>query len=329
MSDTFRKLGVVQHLELALRLAATSEGMTIDEIADALDISRRTAQRMRAALDSVIDIEPLRDGAQLRYRLARHLNPGLLAPTRQEMSELVVAARAMRDSGQTDRADLLDRLERRLLAAMRQHDRTRLAPDLELLGARQLPIIAAGPGRASDPAILAACQQALLSDTLLAFDYDGPRGLRHHEVAVRGLLIGPRSYLVADSNDWGAPMLLRLDRILGPAVTDKRAWGDPDFDLETFAAQSFGVFQEDPETIILRFDAAAAGEVEGFRFHPNQELEALDDGRIEVRFESGGLLELAQHLFTWRGAVEVLEPEALIVIMRDEVRRILKRLPVG
>ncbi|MFC2969483.1 helix-turn-helix transcriptional regulator [Acidimangrovimonas pyrenivorans] len=327
MTENPRKLGIVQHIELALRLAATSEGLTIDEIAEEFEVSPRTAQRMRAALDTVFEIEALKDGTRLRYRLAQRLDPALVAPSRAELSELALAARALADSGQENRAQVLERLHKRLLAALRQRDKLRLAPDLELLEQRQLPIIPAGPRAPGAPGVVAACQQALLADCLLGFDYTSPRGYRLHEVAVRGLLVGARSYLVAAGNDWGDPMLFRIDRISGPRVTEAPAWPDTTFDLEAFAARSFGVFQEDMQDVVLRFDAVIAGEARAFRFHPAQMVQTLRDGRVEVRFESGGLLELAQHLFTWRGMVEVVSPEALIEMFRTELETALKRLP--
>ena len=53
MTDDARKLGIVRHRLLVFRLGATAEGLTIDEIAAETDVSRRNAQRMRAALDLV------------------------------------------------------------------------------------------------------------------------------------------------------------------------------------------------------------------------------------------------------------------------------------
>jgi predicted DNA-binding transcriptional regulator YafY len=38
-----------------------------------------------------------------------------------------------------------------------------------------------------------------------------------------------------------------------------------------------------------------------------------------IRFRSGGLLELANHLFTWAGDVVIEEPDALEAMMRDRL----------
>jgi len=326
MTDDARKSGVVRHLQLALRLGATAEGLTIDEIASDMEVSRRTAQRMRGALDLLFPIETLRDGQQLRYRLQGHLSPGLLAPTVEELADLDLAVAAMRKQGQTERAERLDSLRHRLLAALRSNDRRRVAPDLEVLAHAQIPIVTPGPRLAVAREVQQACQHALLTGATLRFDYEAAHGSRTHEVAPRGLMIGARSYLVAHGgNDWGDPMLFRLDRMKNPVVTEVPAAHDETFDLEAFAARSFGVFQEDLHDVVLRFDEDVAADARSFRFHPRQKIQTLSDRRLEVRFRSGGMLELARHLFSWSGKVEIVRPDALREIMLNEVNAVAAR----
>jgi predicted DNA-binding transcriptional regulator YafY len=102
--------------------------------------------------------------------------------------------------------------------------------------------------------------------------------------------------------------------------------GPPDaFDLTAYAARSFGAFQEEPRIIKIRFDADVASSVERFLFHVSQEMERLTSGEIEVRFTAGGLLEIARHLMTWGGSVEVIEPAELKQILLAEVEAIRDR----
>ncbi len=326
MTDDARKLGVIRHLQLALRLGATAEGLTIDEIAAEMEVSRRTAQRMRAALDLVFPIEALPDGQTTRYRLQGHLSSAMLAPTAKELADLDLTIAAMRKTGQTERADSLNTMRNRLLSALRNVDRLRLEPDLDLLSKSRLPITVPGPRNPIPHEVQDACNLALLANSLLSFDYTSAHGTRHHKVAPRGLLLGMRSYLVADGNDWGDPMLFRLDRIVAPKVSNEPAWPNETFDLETFAAQSFGIFHEDPEEIVLRFDEDVHDDAEAFQFHPHQNVETLNDGRLEVRFCSGGFLELAHHLFQWNGAVEIVAPDILRETMRDQLVKAAARL---
>ena len=61
--------------------------------------------------------------------------------------------------------------------------------------------------------------------------------------------------------------------------------------------------------------AAAA---KAWRFHPTQAVEA-DGDELVVRFRSGGLREIAEHLFTWGGEVAIEAPDALRAVMRERL----------
>lgn len=327
MSQDARHAAVTAHLRLATLLGATAEGMTVDEIASEMAVSRRTAQRMRAALEEILPMEALADGRQRRYRIRGGMSAATLSPAPSELAELRLAADALAASGKPERAEALAALERKILASMRAATRTRLAPDLEALTQAQVPVAVAGPQSRVAPEVLRTCQHALQAGLVLTFDYAAANGTtQQREVAPRGLLFGPRSYLVGAIHDWGQPALWRLDRMSRVELSNHAAWDDREFDLRAYAARSFGLFQESPQEIVLRFDAQVAEEVGGFIFHPEQEVARLEDGRVEVHFRAGGLLELARHLFTWGGAAEIVSPPDLVRIMRQELEASLARL---
>jgi predicted DNA-binding transcriptional regulator YafY len=94
-------------------------------------------------------------------------------------------------------------------------------------------------------------------------------------------------------------------------ATDESFTRDPEFNLDSYAALSFGVFHEDPYQVVWRFAPHAARTAAEFTFHPAQRQERQADGSLIVRFQAGGLLEMAWHLLSWGDAVEVLEPAAL------------------
>ena len=59
-------------LELARRLASSAEGLTLDEMAEAARVGRRTAERMRDALIALFpQMEEVPDGAAKRFRIHR------------------------------------------------------------------------------------------------------------------------------------------------------------------------------------------------------------------------------------------------------------------
>ena len=107
--------------------------------------------------------------------------------------------------------------------------------------------------------------------------------------------------------------LWRLDRIVSVDLLDRGFARREDFDLAAYAAQSFGVFQEEPIDVVLRFEPEAADDAAGWLFHPSQSIEREPDGALIVRFRAGGMQEMCWHLFTWGTAVTIVAPEGLRV----------------
>jgi len=104
-------------------------------------------------------------------------------------------------------------------------------------------------------------------------------------------------------------VLFRLDAIHGLEVLDEPGAPPSDFDLRAYAERSFGVFQEEPLEVVLRFAPSAAPDARAFLFHPTQTLSDEPDGSLTVRFRAGGMLEIAHHLMTWGPSVTIVAPE--------------------
>ena len=112
-------------------------------------------------------------------------------------------------------------------------------------------------------------------------------------------------------------MNYRLDRMSEVRVTEATGTRPAAFNLDAYAARSFGVFQEEPHDVVLRFIPEVADEVAAFQFHPTQKITREPDGSTIVRFRAGGLREMAWHLFTWGDAVSIMAPEELKKLMLD------------
>lgn len=95
-------------LRLARQLASTSEGLTLSEIASALGVHRRTAQRFRDALMGLFpQMEEVVDGNIKRFRITNGLDGLYQSPTAQELATLAIAADSFRRQGATSRANEL------------------------------------------------------------------------------------------------------------------------------------------------------------------------------------------------------------------------------
>jgi predicted DNA-binding transcriptional regulator YafY len=312
-------------LELARALAGSAEGLTLDEMAACAGVDRRTAERMRDRLaDLFPQLEAVPDPPTKRFRIPAGLDGFMQAPTADELAALASAASELQAAGANVRAAALKSLEAKTLSALRAPTRRKIAPDLEALLQAEAIAVQAGPRPFEDETVLGAIREALKAGVALRFRYAGGSSPgRAREVVPYGLLFARSNYLVAAEGD-GPPRNWRLDRIAAPEALARPAGRPAEFSLQAYADQSFGIYQDDMEDVVLRFAPAAADSARRWRFHVNQALSEQADGAVEVRFRASGMRELAWHLFTWGADVEVLAPDRLRLILLEQLTQALQ-----
>jgi predicted DNA-binding transcriptional regulator YafY len=299
--------------------------MTLDEMAQAVGVDRRTAERMRDRLQDLFpQMEAVADPPTKRFRIPSGLDGFMQSPTLEELTALSAAHLELQAEGATTRAAALRSLEAKILAALRAPARRRLAPDLEALLQAEAIAVQAGPRPSEDEAVLGAIREAIKATRALTFRYAGGSSPgRTREVTPYGLLFGRSNYLVAAEGEAGGPRNWRLDRIEAIAVSERTAAKPEGFSLQAYADQSFGIYQDDTEDVRLRIAPGAAESARRWRFHVGQVVRPLPDGAVEVSFRASGMRELAWHLFTWGPAVTVLAPEQLRLLLVDQLRQAL------
>jgi predicted DNA-binding transcriptional regulator YafY len=308
-------------IDLARRMAASAEGLTIDEMARDMRVARRTAERMRDAVFMLFpQVEEVSDPPSKRWRIRGGLSAFEQAPTATEMLELAKAASALRAAGEPARAAALEALERKLKAAMRSTTLNRMAPDLEALVRAETIAVQAGPRPSADEGLLTAIRGAVLAQQPLGFTYSRPGAEpRRRTVAPCGVMFGRANYLVAADRETGRIQTFRLDRMSSVAPQEGVAAPPADFDLGVFASQSFGIYQDEIEDVVLRIAPEGAAEAKSWRWHPTQSFEDQTDGGVIVRFRASGMRELAWHLFTWGEQAMILAPARLKAVMAGEL----------
>ncbi len=138
-----------------------------------------------------------------------------------------------------------------------------------------------------------------------------------HLVCPYGTLYGGdgRAWLVGHVEGLLHMRLWRLDRIISVDLLDRCFARREDFDLAAYAAQSFGVFQEEPVDVVLRVVPEAADEAACWLFHPTQTVTREADGALRISFRAGGVQEMCWHLFTWGTEVKVVAPDDLRMML--------------
>lgn len=315
-------------IELARRMAASAEGLTLDEMAQEMGVGRRTAERMRDAVGSLFPaMDEISDPPTKRWRIRGGLSAFEQAPTATELVELSKAAQGLRSTGEPARAAALEGLERKIKAAVRSTTLNKLAPDLEALVRAETIAVMAGPRPSSDEAVLTEIRGAILAGQPLGFIYSRPGAEpRRRSVAPCGLMFGRANYLVALDRKSGEIRTFRLDRMSDVMAEDGVSTPPADFDLAAFANRSFGIYQDEVEDVALRISPEGAAEARGWRWHPTQAFEDQPDGGVIVRFSASGMRELAWHLFSWGDQVTILQPARLKAVMAEAIAAAQKAL---
>jgi predicted DNA-binding transcriptional regulator YafY len=315
-------------IQLALEMQAARGGLTLTDIEQRFDVSRRTAIRMR---DAVIAVFPLADEVpsndrSKRWRLAGNATQPLLGITADDLASLENAAALLVRENFIDQADELRGVASRIRATLAAELMRRIDPDLGALAEAEGIAMRPGPRPAIASSLFATLRTAIKSCRKVSFAYSSRISGNDDIRTVRplGFLYGHRHYLVALKDEDAVPgssapgvRFFSLPQISKLRLLSENFNRDPEFNLAAFVAPSFGVYEEAAVDVVWRFSAEATPIARQFQFHQSQTVELCDDGTMLVRFHAGGLLEMAWHLMTWGRHVEVLEPAALRDLLPD------------
>ena len=302
-------------VRLALRLQGTWRGLTLDDIERDFEVSRRTAERLRDAVEDVFGPLDLADTGERRHhwRLRTSTLRQLVTVSAKELAELNTAAAALERTGLQVQATTLREVADKLRALLEQDALSRIEPDLQALMLAEGLAMRPGPRPRMDPGLLGLLRDAIKTGRVIAFDYraQATGTVTRREVQPYGIIYGNRAFLVGHTDRGAGLRLWRLANISAAGITARQFARNPAFDLVEFAKRSFGTFQEDPVAVQLSFAAQVADDVNHFIFHPGQTVTRNPDGSLTVRFTAGGLDEICWHVVTWGIYVTIDEPAHL------------------
>jgi predicted DNA-binding transcriptional regulator YafY len=149
---------------LAMMMQGTREGVAFIDIQREFGVGRRTAERMRDAIERIFpQMERVDSGEkQARFRLPGGTLTGFLAPSAEELAELENAAAMLRANGFTGRAVLVTAAAEKLRAMAKPDHLRRLEPDLEALLESEGVALRPGPRPTIAPETLGLIRRAVI-----------------------------------------------------------------------------------------------------------------------------------------------------------------------
>ncbi len=311
--------------QLIQRLARSRAGVGLDELAQDLEVVRRTVYRDLDALmyAGFPVVSEKRDG-RVYYRFLESFGLGDVPFTPDEVLALAFSEDLLRVLEGTVFHDSI----RSALQKIRAGLGPELTGFLEQLGEsfRVLP----GPHKryADQRETIELLNDALLRRRSVEMRYrTGSTG----KVATRRLdpfRLWYRSgglYVIGHDHKSGEVRTFAVERIREARLGEDGFEIPATFDFDAYTAGAFGVVAEPARPVRIRFARERALQVAERTWHPSQKLEKLHDGSLELTLEVGSTTELRDWILSFGAAVEVLEPDELRAEVAAELERALAR----
>ena len=297
-------------LELALWMQSNEDGVSIKDIMEKYDVSKRTAIRMKDMVKIQFPQIQEISGAYntKRWFIPRGTLGNYINFSLSEINALQNAIKLMQSKLPED-VCALENVMHKIKASMSSESLNRIEPDAEALLEAEGYALRPGPKIKTNKEFMEKLRNALIACKIIKIKYQSKTKNEWRTVYPYGFLYGNKHYLIAWHTKREAMCHFDLNNIQNVEVLNKYFTRDTNFSLENFSKQSFGVYQEEPFDVEWLFDNVVAHEAIKYIFHPTQTTTLNEDGSLTVKFRAGGAREMDWHLHTWGSHVKVIEPK--------------------
>lgn len=318
-----KKYSQAGRLHSIIRLLETRHGLTLDELAEECDVDRRTIQRDLNAIEQAgygLTTE-WSDGKKVYRFLTKSRNlPPITFTLPQLMSLYLLRSLGAHLAGTPFQAEI-DELFKNIHSVLPD----RHAAHLERIARVSLPLLQGARDYSPSSPFVADLQKALLQQYRIRMEYakKGKGAVDTYEVDPYTLIFHKGGiYLLGNTHNRSGMRLFALERIRGVEVTRQRFEIPDSYQPEAHFSSAFGLVNDTPMRVRVRFSAEIAHAVKDRIWMPGQKVVFDSEGRVIVEFEAAGQMELVSWILSYGIHSEVLDPPEL----RKEVKRQVKEM---
>lgn len=326
--------GFTQHRRLDLLrelLGRHPRGLSLEELADQLEVSTRSVRRYLKEMHHQFDLEPVstRGGGALLWRIRAGEIPRKIELRRTQAYALLAARRLFEPLRGSALFEEIDLAVSRLLSVAQRPGR---GPNAGIADARleerflYLPF--APKNYAEKTEELDDLFQAVSDLRPLTLLYrsagkDQDERITIHPYAL--VLYRDSIYCVGYHADRGEVRTLLLDRMRDTqAAITERFELPTDFNIDDYFQGEFGIWKSTTKhKVVIDFDQQGAEYVRMRKVHPTQKLAAISGG-VRLTMTVGNLRELTSWVLEWGRRAKVVEPPELVERVREELEGALK-----
>lgn len=292
-------------LDLAVFMASRIQGITISDIQERYNVSRRTAERMRDSLTCIFpqidEIET--DDNRKHWGFTNYSISQFINFSTKEIANLEQMQR------RTTNKELKEELEKTIekIKALNTKNKTSVENNIELFMQTEGYAVRQMPQYNIKIEILETIRKALQNSKIVTGIYHGKK----RQLEPLGMIYGSKIYLVAREKAKGDGIYnYLLHKFEDLKITDN-IFDKGDFDLQAYTNQSFGVYHGEILDVKLSFSKELAPEAGQFNFHPTQKVKLEADGTLTVKFKASGDKEIMWHVFRWGEGCKIVAPKSL------------------
>ena len=317
-----KKYSQAARLHDVIRILRARFGATVEELAEECGVNRRTVYRDLKALEEAgypLIRENQPDGTVLHSFMAEFKEYLPVTFSLYELMTFYLCRGQLAFLQGTPFQEDLDAV----FARIRSNLPPRNLAHLERLAQAATPHFQGLRDYAPQRDILEALREALLRQYTCRISYAPPRRPAEDYLIDPYTLVFYKDslYLAAYAHNRKDLRRFLVDRIQKLERLDERFEVPVDFSVDDLLGNAFGLIDEAPLAIRVRFSAEIAHLIRERTWHPSQEIAEEPDGSLILSFNAGGEKEILSWLYSYLPHVRVLEPESLRSSFVEGLRR--------
>ncbi len=306
-----------------IRLVEARHGVTIEDLVEESGVSRRTIHRDLNAIQEAGYplVSEWQDNRKVYRFITRFKDIPPISFTLQELMTLSFFRSQLDFLQGTPFGDDMAAIFRKVSSVLPP----RYAAHMERIASVSIPLLQGRRDYSLVGAPLGTLRDALIYQYRVTLGYRAKGKARPstYKVDPYGLIFHKGGlYLLGFAHNRRALRTFAVERIASVTVTKERFEIPEGFQPQEQFSSAFGIVEEAPLSVTVRFAPAIAHTLRERVWHPSQQLTEEKDGSIVLSLTAGGRMEIIAWLLSYGRQAEVLKPTEL----RDEVRRIAREM---
>lgn len=295
-----------------IRLIEARHGVTIEEMAEEAGVDRRTVHRDLNAIHEAGYplVSEWLNGRKVYRFLTRFKDVPPVTFTLQELVALSFFRSQLHFLDGTPFRDDLDAVFRKIGSVLPP----RYAAHMERIAEVSLPLLQGRRDYARVAPSLTTIRDALIYQYRLRLTYRAPaKGRSTSYVVDPYTLIFYKGglYLLGYAHNRKALRTFAAERIAGVELLKERFEIPDDYRPGDRLKGAFGIVDEEPLAVAVRFSPEIAHAIRDRLWHPSQRVCEEADGSVVLSFTAGGRMEIVSWLLSYGARAEVLQPAGL------------------